>query len=71
MRGEIMGAYRIWCDKNVGFCHIFRYKYCSMGAGTVMMLTPGGISVELHHRNLLACLEMNECFTCSPSIKYT
>jgi hypothetical protein len=42
-----------------------------MGAGTVIMLTPGGISVELHHRNLLACLEMNECFTCSPSIKYT
>jgi hypothetical protein len=39
-----------------------------MGADTVMMLTPGGISIELHHANILECLEMNVCFTCSPSI---
>jgi len=42
-----------------------------MGAGTVMMLTPSGISIELHHTNILAWLEMNVCFTYSPSIKYT
>ena len=57
VRCEVMGAYRIWCDKIVVFCQIFSYKYCSMGAGAVMMLTPDGISIELHHTNILACHE--------------
>jgi len=65
-----MGAYRIWGDNNIVFCLILRYKYCSMGTGNIMMLTPGGISIELHHTNILACLETSVCFTYSPLVKY-
>lgn len=35
IRGEVMEAYRIWCDKIVMFCQILSYNYCSMGTGTV------------------------------------
>ena len=53
----------IWRDRIVVFFQIFSYTYCSMGAGTLMMLTPGGISIELHHTNILARLGTKVCFT--------
>jgi hypothetical protein len=63
IRGEIMGAYRIWCDKNVVCCQIFSYKYCSMGPGNIMMLTPGGMPIALIIQTYWHALEMNVCFT--------